>query len=64
MSSYIEEQVNRTGRWIRKFTRGRIEEAPEKVRLGHEIMNLLIERETSLADTLSALTSLMLNAMG
>jgi hypothetical protein len=34
------------------------------MRLGSEIMQLLVKRETSLADTLDALTMVMLNALG
>jgi hypothetical protein len=63
MSSYMEEQVNRTGRWIRKYTRRKEEEWPEKNRLGLEIMNLLVERETSLGDALDVLTRVMLGAV-
>ena len=39
------------------------EERPEKIRLGDEIMQFLIKRETSLADALDALTAVMLNAL-
>jgi len=39
------------------------EECPEQIRLGHEIMQFLIKRETSLADALDALTTVMLNAL-
>jgi hypothetical protein len=57
--------VNRTVRRIRVFLRGRKEEEwPEKDRLGAAIMQLLVERETSLADALDALTMVMLNALG
>jgi hypothetical protein len=63
MSSYIEEQVNRTGRWIRKYIRRKEEEWPEKNRLGCEIMNLLVERETSLGDALDVLTRVMLGPL-
>jgi hypothetical protein len=55
--------VNRTGRWIRKYTRRKEEEWPEKNRLGHEIMNLLVERETSLGDALDVLTRVMLGPL-
>jgi hypothetical protein len=40
------------------------EERPEQVRLGNEIMQFLVKRETSLADALDALTMVMLNALG
>jgi len=56
--------VNRTVRWIRKYIRGSEEERPEQIRVGHEIMQFLIKRETSLADALEALTMVMLNALG
>jgi len=56
--------VNRTVRWIRKYIRGSEEERPEQMRVGHEIMQFLIKRETSLADALDALTMVMLNALG
>jgi hypothetical protein len=56
--------VNRTVRWIRKYIRGSEEERPEQIRVGHEIMQFLIKRETSLADALDALTMVMLNALG
>jgi hypothetical protein len=36
----------------------------EQIRLGSEIMEFLIKRETSLADALDALTMVMLNALG
>jgi hypothetical protein len=39
------------------------EEPPEKVRLGIEIMQCLVRRETSLADALDTLTAVMLNAL-
>jgi hypothetical protein len=39
-------------------------ERPEQIRLGLEIMQFLIKRETSLADALDALTAVMLNALG
>jgi len=39
------------------------EEYPEQLRLGDEIMQFLIKRETSLADALDALTAVMLNAL-
>jgi hypothetical protein len=41
--------------------RGSEEECPEKTRLGFEIMQLLVKRETSLAEALDALTAVMLN---
>jgi len=44
--------------------RGSEEERPEQIRLGDEVMQLLIKRETSLADALDALTAVMLNALG
>ena len=56
--------MNRTVRWIRKYIRGSEEERPEQIRVGHEIMQFLIKRETSLADALEALTMVMLNALG
>lgn len=56
--------MNQTVRWIRKHIRGREEERPEQIRVGHEIMQFLIERETSLVDALDALTMVMLNALG
>ena len=56
--------MNRTVRWIRKYIRGGEEERPEQIRVGHEIMQFLIKRETSLADALDALTMVMLNALG
>jgi hypothetical protein len=43
--------------------RGSEEECPEQIRLGREIMQFLIKRETSLADALDALTTVMLNAL-
>jgi hypothetical protein len=43
--------------------RGSEEECPEKTRLGFEIMQLLVKRETSLAEALDALTAVMLNAL-
>jgi hypothetical protein len=56
--------VNRTVRWIRVFLRGSSkEEWPEKTRLGDEIMQLLVRRETSLADALDVLTTVMLKAL-
>jgi hypothetical protein len=39
------------------------EEHPEKIRLGIEIMQCLVKRETRLADALDALTAVMLNAL-
>jgi hypothetical protein len=63
MDSYIRTHVNRTGRWIRKHMRGNKEERPEQVRLGEEIMQFLVKRETSLADAVDALTTLMLNVL-
>lgn len=38
-------------------------ECPEKIRLAGEIMELLIKRQTSLADGIDALTTLTLNAL-
>jgi len=55
--------VNRTVRWIRTYMRGKKEERPEQIRLADEIMPFLIKRETSLADALDALTTVMLNAL-
>jgi len=43
--------------------RGNKEERPEQVRLGEEIMQFLVKRETSLADAVDALTTLMLNVL-
>jgi hypothetical protein len=63
MDSYIRTHVNRTGRWIRKHMRGNKEERPEQVLLGEEIMQFLVKRETSLADAVDALTTLMLNVL-
>jgi len=56
---HIEEDV----RWIRIYMRGSEEECPEKIRLSREIMQLLVKRETSLAEALDALTTVMLNAL-
>jgi hypothetical protein len=56
--------VNRAVRWIRTYMRGSEEERPEQIRLGDEIMQFLIKRETSLADALDALTAVMLNTLG
>lgn len=56
--------MNQTVRWIRKFIRGSEQERPEQIRVGDEIMQLLTKRETSLADALDALTTVMLNAIG
>ena len=56
--------VNRIARWIRAYRLGKQEERPEQLRLGDEIMQFLINRETGLADALDALTSVMLNALG
>jgi hypothetical protein len=56
--------VNRTVRWIRKYIRGSEADRPEQIRVGDEIMQFLIKRETSLADALDALTMVMLNALG
>lgn len=55
--------MNRAVRWIRTYMRGSEEECPEKTRLGFEIMQLLVKRETSLAEALDALTAVMLNAL-
>jgi hypothetical protein len=63
MDSYIRTHVNRTGRWIRKHMRGSKEEWPDKARLGEEIMQFLVKRETSLADTLEALATLLLHQL-
>jgi hypothetical protein len=50
--------------WIRVFQRGRKEdELSPKERLGGEIMQLLVARETSLADALDVLTRVMLQAL-
>jgi hypothetical protein len=43
--------------------RGTKEERPEKLRLGIEIMERLVKRESSLADALDTLTAVMLNAL-
>jgi hypothetical protein len=43
--------------------RGSKEEFPEQVRLGEEIMQFLVKRETSLADALEALTTVMLHVL-
>jgi hypothetical protein len=43
--------------------RGNKEGRPEQVRLGEEIMQFLVKRETSLADAVDALTTLMLNVL-
>jgi len=43
--------------------RGTIKDLPEWIRLGDEIMELLIKRQTSLADGIDALTTVMLNAL-
>jgi hypothetical protein len=50
-------------RWIRTYTRGKKEERPEQIRLADEIMQFLIKRETSLADALEALTTVMLHVL-
>ena len=63
MDSYIRTHVNRTGRWIRKHIRRSEEERPEQIRVGDEIMQFLIKRETSLADALEALTTVMLHVL-
>jgi hypothetical protein len=42
---------------------GNIKDPPETMLLGDEIMKLLIKRQTSLADGLDALTTVMLNAL-
>ena len=59
----IVNLVNRSVRWIRTYMRGSEEECPEQIRLGREIMQFLIKRETTLADALDALTTVMLNAL-
>jgi hypothetical protein len=46
-----------------KVLRGAIKDFPEKLRLAGEIMELLIKRQTSLADGSDALTTVMLNAL-
>ena len=56
--------MNRTVTWIRKYIGGSKEERPEQIRVGHEIMQFLIKRETSLADALDALTMVTLNVLG
>jgi hypothetical protein len=43
--------------------RGTIKDRPEAIRLSDEIMELLIKRQTSLADGSDALTTVMLNAL-
>ena len=43
--------------------RGTIKDPPEKARLAHEVLELLIKRQTSLADGSDALTTVMLNAL-
>jgi hypothetical protein len=43
--------------------RGKKKKRPEQIRLGDEIMQFLIKRETSLADALDAPTAVMLNAL-
>src|ERR1700674_2880205 len=58
----IETQVNRTGKWVRVHQRGG--EESEKIRLQREVTQLLIKRQTNLADALDALTAMMLNALG
>ena len=63
MESYIRTHVNRTGRWIRRHIRGSEEERPEPIRVSQEILQFLVKRETSLADALDALTTLMLNVL-
>src|SRR6266853_4514294 len=63
MDSYIRTHVNRTGRWIRKHIRGSEKERPEQIRVGDEIMQFLTKRETSLADALEALTTVMLHVL-
>jgi hypothetical protein len=42
---------------------GNIKDPPETVLLADEIMKLLIKRQTSLADGIDALTTVMLNAL-
>ena len=49
--------------WTRIFHRRKEEEWPVKDRLGHEIMKLLVERETGLVDALDVLTRVMLGAL-
>ena len=56
--------MNRIVRWIRIFRLGKHEERPEQLRLGDEIMQFLIKRETSLANALDrAHRAVMLNAL-
>jgi hypothetical protein len=43
--------------------RGKKEERPEQIRLGDEIMQFLVKRETSLEDALEALTIVMVQAL-
>jgi len=43
--------------------RGSKEERPESMRVGEEIMQFLVKRETSLADALDALTTLLLHQL-
>ena len=57
----IETQVNRTGKWLRVYQRGG---ENEKVRLQREVRELLVKRQTNLADALDALTALLLNVLG
>jgi hypothetical protein len=64
MKSYIRTHVNRTGRWIEVHMRpSKIQDLPDKDRLAHEIMQFLVKRETSLADTLESLTMLMVKVI-
>jgi hypothetical protein len=59
-----EGERRRLVEWLRVFRRGRKEEDwPEKARIGSEIMKLLVERETSLADALDVLTRVMLGGL-
>ena len=55
--------MNRIVKWARTYMRDKKEERPEQLRLGDEIMQFLIKRETSLADALDALTMVMLQAL-
>ena len=66
LTTNVDGFVNRTVKWIRTYMRGKGEERPEQIRVGDEIMQFLIKRETSLADALDALdalTAVMLNAL-
>jgi len=43
--------------------RGSKEERPEQICVGEEMMQFLVRRETSLADTLEALTTVLLHVL-